>query len=144
MGIASDRASFEAAFADIDLDGNGTIDLREFCAWLGTQHYAEEDELLDIARAFEDSASWFGKSDEELLALADAQAEVHEATKAATAATAATAAPAEVEMTPEEPVENNTYRYALHAPNCFGVCSRKLMGWHRNAFLRSGCNTAVS
>jgi Ca2+-binding EF-hand superfamily protein len=75
LGITNNPfASFDDAFDEIDLDHSGMIDLREFCAWLGQQHYADsEEELADVARAFDESASWFGLSDEELVEVARAK-----------------------------------------------------------------------
>jgi hypothetical protein len=35
-----DHNAHDTAFAQIDLDGAGTIDLREFCTWLGRRHYS--------------------------------------------------------------------------------------------------------
>jgi hypothetical protein len=34
--ITTLKALFDTAFDEIDLDQSGTIDLREFCSWLGT------------------------------------------------------------------------------------------------------------
>ena len=50
FGLVYDRPAFEAAFDEIDLNGSGSIDLREFCAWLGNEHYGSVDELTDVVR----------------------------------------------------------------------------------------------
>jgi Ca2+-binding EF-hand superfamily protein len=63
-------ASFDSAFDEIDLDNSGTINLREFCTWLGMQHFSSELEIADVQRAYNASESWFGMKDDDLIALA--------------------------------------------------------------------------